>query len=505
MTALSPSERRKADLIKLCEGMFRDRPLILLSNRGPVEHRVTADGELRARRGSGGLITALSSLTQYVDFTWIAGAMGDGDRRAAEAAHGSSIDSPIEGHRARLRYVVSPRDVYNKYYNVFCNPLLWFLQHYMWFSPYTPDIGAKDHDAWTNGYLPVNRAFADAAVEEARGNNAAPYVMVHDYHLYIAPMYIREALPEATISHFVHIPWPSPSYWLLLPSHIRTAICRGLCHSDVLGFQSTQDARAFVDTCEAFLPEAVVDRSSMSVDLDGHTLRVRVYPISIDIEELRATASSRACLNYQSQLQELCTEKTIVRVDRLEPSKNIVRGFKAYSLLLRRYPELRGTVTFLAFLFSSRMRVEQYQLYADEVQQEVDRVNSAYGKDGWQPIHTFYENNYVRGIAGMRLYDALLVNAVNDGMNLVSKEGPVSNTRDGVVILSEAAGAFEQLGDHVLPVGPTDIEATMQAMYDALTMPAEERGEKAAALLETIEAEDITHWLRTQLEDMRDL
>ena len=485
--------------------MFNARRLMLLSNRGPVEHRVSADGELHARRGSGGLITALSSLTQYVDFTWIASAMGEGDRRVAEASQGSSIDSPISGQRERLRYVVTPRQVYNKYYNVFCNPLLWFLQHYMWYSPYTPDIGAADHDAWANGYLPVNRAFADAAIEEARGYKSPPYIMVHDYHLYLVPMYVKEALPKATVNHFVHIPWPSPSYWMLLPSHMRASICRGLCHSDILGFQSMKDARAFVDTCEAFLPEAAVDHANMRIELNGHTVRVRVYPISIDVEQVRRTANSRRCLNYQRELEGVCTEKTIVRVDRLEPSKNIVRGFKAYGLLLRRHPELVGKVTFLAFLAPSRTRVEQYQLYAEEVRQEVEQVNSTFGRDGWQPIHTFYDNNYTQVIAGMRLYDALLVNSVNDGMALVAKEGPVANDKGGAVILSEAAGAYEQLRDSVLPVGPTDIEATMQAMYEALTMPAQEREERATALLETIETQDIIHWLKVQLEDMRGL
>ena len=503
MTAVSSSERRRADLISLCEEMFSRRPLILLSNRGPVEHRVSAEGELHARRGSGGVITALSSLTQYVDFTWIASAMGEGDRRVTESSRGTSIDSPISGQRERLRYVVTPRQVYHKYYNVFCNPLLWFLQHYMWYSPYTPDIGPTDHDAWANGYLPVNRAFADAAIEEARGYDAPPYVMVHDYHLYLVPLYIREALPEATINHFVHIPWPSPSYWLLLPSTMRTAIFRGLCHSDFLGFQSMQDARAFIDTCEAFIPEADIDHSNLTITLDGHTAHVRAYPISIDVEEVRRTANSRRCLNYERQLEELCTEKTIVRVDRLEPSKNIVRGFKAYNLLLRRHPELRGRVTFLAFLARSRTRVKQYQVYAEEVQQEVEAVNSTYGRDGWQPIHTFYDNNYAQVIAGMRLYDALLVNSVNDGMALVAKEGPVANTKGGAVILSEAAGAYEQLRDSVLPVGPTDIEATMQAMYEALTMSADEREERATGLLHAIESQDIIHWLKSQLEDMR--
>ena len=482
--------------------MLTDRRLILLSNRGPVEHRLTRDGQLQARRGAGGVVTALASLTRYVEFSWVASAMGDADRRAAEAANGGSIPSPLRGQQLSLRYVVAPEGAYHKYYNIFCNPVLWFLQHYMWSSPYTPNIDEAIHDAWTNGYLPVNRSFADAVAAEARDHESPPYVMIHDYHLYMAPLYIREAVPDATVSHFVHIPWPSSAYWLLLPKHMRTSICRAMCNSDIVGFQTARDVRGFLETCEEFIPEAEVDHATQTIGVNAHRTHIRAYPISIDPNQLRRTANSPRVRDYEERLQPLCLEKTIVRVDRLEPSKNIVRGFRAYQLLLGRHPELHGKVTFLAFLVPSRTGISQYQRYADEVEDQVQAINSTFGTKEWRPIHAFYEENYAQAIAALKLYDVLLVNSVIDGMNLVAKEGPVVNARGGVLVLSEAVGAHDQLEKGVLSVGPADIEGTMQALYDAVTMSGEEREERASLLREAVEREDLTHWLTTQIADL---
>ena len=495
-------DQRRRDLIQQCEELLRDRPLVLLSNRGPVEHRMTREGQIRPRRGTGGVVTALSALTRYMDFTWVASTMGEGDRKIAAAAGGERIRSPLPGQRLGLRYITIPRRVYHKYYNVFCNPLLWFLQHYMWSSPYTPNIDATVHDAWETGYIPVNKMFANEAIVEAQGHEKPPYVMVHDYHLYLVPSYIRESVPDATITQFIHIPWPSPTYWLLLPDYMRTAICRGLSKNDIVGFQCARDVNAFLETCEQFLDGAEVNHRDRTVTLDGHQLQVHAYPISIDTEELRRIASSPRSMDYESRIRPLCRERTMVRVDRLEPSKNIVRGFQAYFTLLERHPELHGKVTFLAFLAPSRTRVRQYQRYAEAVERQVQAVNTTFGTDDWTPVHTFYENNYTQAMAGLRLYDVLVVNAVIDGMNLVAKEGPVVNTRNGVLIISEALGAHDQLKQGALCVAPADTEGTMQAMYQALTMSDEERARRASVLADAVEREDVTHWLQTQITDL---
>ena len=499
-------EDRWTQLKELCETLLSDRRLILASNRGPVEHQITADGRTEARRGSGGVVTALNSLAQMVEFTWVASAIGEGDRKISETYDGNRVRSPLPGHRISVRFVVTPRRVYHKYYNVFCNPLVWFLQHYMWNSPYNPNLDANVHDAWKEGYVEVNKAFAQVVIDEASEFSTPPIVMIHDYHLYLAPEYIRASQPDSIINHFTHIPWPTPRYWqLLLPSYMIKSICKGLCASDIVGFQTWHDVRNFLDSCEEFIPDAQVDHRTREIQWDGRRIRVRAYPISISVDEIRRIANSPRAMDYERKLRPMCNEHTIVRVDRAEPSKNVVRGFKAFGLLLSRYPEFRGRVNFLAFLVPSRTHIRQYQRYMEEIKQTIQEINSTYGSEEWQPISTFIENNYTQAIAGMKLYDVMLVNSVIDGMNLVAKEGPVVNTRGGVLILSETTGAHEQLAPGALSVSPSDIEGTMQALHQALTMSSEERESRAATLANIIETEDITNWIYGQLKDIKTL
>jgi trehalose 6-phosphate synthase len=238
------------------------------------------------------------------------------------------------------------------------------------------------------------------------------------------------------------------------------------------------------------------------VDWQGRKIQVKVYPISINVAEVHRIANSAKALEYETKLRPLRSEATIVRIDRAEPNKNVIRGFKAYELLLTRHPELHGKVTFLAFLVPSRTHIRQYQRYMDEIEQLIDQVNRAFGNDVWQPIQAFMENNYTQAIAGMKLYDVLLLNTIIEGMNLVAKEGPVVNTHDGVLILSESSGAYHQLAKGVLPVSPTDIEGTMETLYRAIQMSPEERKARAATLVEVVHREDINHWIYRQLEDI---
>ncbi len=503
MNTATRKEDRHGKLLELCAEVLNGRRLIVVSNRGPVEHRLTSDGQIQARRGSSSLVTAFSPMVRELGFTWIASAMGEGDRRIWENNQGGSVPANLGGTQLSLRYVNTPRRVYHKYYNTFCNPLLWFLQHYMWSSSYTPTVDSIVHDAWENGYVAVNRAFGEAVVAEANGGSDPVCVMLHDYHLYLVAGHIRTELPQAIIQHLIHIPWPASGYWELLPFYMRKSICQSLCSADVVGFQTRRDGHNFLQTCEEFLPDAQVDYVSRSVSFAGRQTLVRAYPLSINVEEVRHIGTSPRASEYERQLQALAGEKTIVRVDRAEPNKNILRGFRAYEVLLQRHPELRGQVRFLAFLVPARTHIRQYQRYLEEVQELVKGINSSFGTPEWQPIHLFVENNYIQAMAGMRLYDVLLVNSVIDGMNLVAKEGPVVNCKDGVVVLSEAAGAYPQLAQGVLPVSPADVEGTMQAMYDALVMPAEERRRRSELLVEAIEREDITHWFQRQFEDLR--
>ncbi|MHB1415342.1 MAG: alpha,alpha-trehalose-phosphate synthase (UDP-forming), partial [Chloroflexota bacterium] len=359
--------------------------------------------------------------------------------------------------------------------------------------------------AWRDGYQPVNRAFADALAREIRQGDSAPLVMLHDYHLYLTAELLRERIPAAIVQQFIHIPWPEPQAWQALPSALVRAICRGLLANDIVGFQTKRSTANFVATCEAKLPEVTVDRSCGLIRLGGHPTLARAYPISIDVASLRTFASSPEVAAYERRIRPLCGQQTVLRVDRLDPSKNVLTGYLAYERMLEMRPDLRRRVNFLSFLVPSRTSIPEYQRYGEKVFAAVRRINSRFAQDGWQPIHLFYENNYPQAIAAMRLYDVLMVNSALDGMNLVSKEGPIVNKREGVLVLSRGAGSFEELGGDAIGISPFDVEGTSQALQKALAMPFAERQRRAAALRRIVESRDIKAWIYAQMEDILDL
>ena len=483
--------------------LLGDRRLIIATNRGPVTFAAGADGSLRPRRGSGGLVTALGQVGRHVPVTWVAAAMSDGDRRAAadpkllrQAAGGDDT--------VRLRFASVERTVYEMAYNVIANPFLWFLQHQMWNLPERPVIDASTMRAWERGYLAVNEAFAAAVLAQARGDRR-PRIMLHDYHLYTAADPIRRARPQAVLSHFTHIPWPPSSIWQNIAPAIREGIANGLLANNVVGFQTERYAHNFLRMIESFVPEATVDYDAWTVRRRRRTIHVRHYPISIDVDATRRIARSRAARRRADQLMGATRERVIVRVDRLEPSKNILRGFLAYEVLLQRHARMRGHISFLAFLVPSRTGLREYGHYGRMVQSAVDRINARFGRAGWRPVQLFYENDYAQALAGLSIADVVLVNPLVDGMNLVAKEAVVVSDRDAVLVLSETAGAFDQMADGALPVAPADVAGTAAALATALGMPIEERQRRLAKLRRGVEREDITWWLRRQLEDLAEL
>ncbi len=486
-------------LEQLTTKLLDGRRLIIASNRGPIQYDLSQDGSLTSSRGSGGMVTALLATAQIVPMTWVAAAMTDGDRRTAADADGGLIR--CEGDLS-VKFVTVPSSIYQRHYYVFCNPLLWFIQHFMWNTPRTPNIGRAVYEAWESGYIPVNQAIADAIAGEAAKTETAPCVLLQDYHLYLAPRMVRDHLPNATILHFTHIPWPGPRYWGMLPEFMRRRIHEDMCANDIVGLQTRSDVQNFLHCCETILPGTVVDYDTCTVRFRDHLTHVREYPISIDSAGLLELKESPELQQHIERLRAFTNEHTIVRVDRSEPSKNIIRGLRAFELLLERYPEFRTRVNFLQFLVPSRSDLGVYQTYTDEVFELVESINDHYGEVDWQPIRVFYEDNYDQGIAGMTLYDVLLVNPVIDGMNLVSKEGPLVNDRNGVLILSELAGAFEQLGRFALPISPADLEGTLRALHQALTMPPEDRRARAEGLRKQIEEHDIVLWLESQFKDL---
>lgn len=486
---------------------FADRALIIAANRGPVTFKVAEDGDVLLERGSGGLVTALSGMCRHAEATWIACAQSEADREW-QAGKVPLLDN---GDSVHVQFLSPDALAYDGYYNVIGNPLLWFLQHSMWDIPRAPVIDRATWQAWDDGYVVVNRMFAQAIARQVRAAHTSQpsLVMLQDYHLYLTPRFLREALrprERPTILHFVHIPWPGPEYWRILPPTMRQAILEGLCGADVLGFQMRDDALNFIRTCESHLPRAYVNYKRGRIWYRNHATHVRDFPISIDVEALRQLAGSAEVAAHRAEIQDFMGDrKLIIRVDRIEPSKNIVRGFQAFDEMLELHPGHRGKVKFLALLVPSRLSVDEYHVYLDELMGAAGQVNAKYGDGEWEPVRMLVGESYPRAVAALQLYDVLLVNAIADGMNLVAKEGPVVNQRDGVLVLSERAGARQQLESGAIIVSPCDVYATAEALHQALVMPSELRRERAQRLRWLIEREDITDWLCRQLQAVVDL
>jgi trehalose 6-phosphate synthase len=411
---------------------------------------------------------------------------------------------PLAGGKGRLHYATPTREQYEQYYSVIANPVLWFIQHYLWDLGNEPVIDDRIHQAWADGYVQVNIQMAEKVIELAHASSDPPLVLVHDYQLYLVPRLVREALPNATIQHFIHVPWSTPQYWKVLPKHMRDRIIEGLLGCNVVGFQSSLDVRNFLLTCEENMG-LQVDEHERAVVAEGRIVYARHYPISVDVGSTERLASSRGVKRQEQDIASWRPPFLIARIDRTDPSKNIVRGFIAYEKLLRYHPDLRGQVQFWAFLQPSRQDVSAYARYLRNIRQTAARINSELGTADWQPIRLEIAESERKAIAALKNFDVLLVNPVYDGLNLVAKEGALVNQKDGVIVLSENAGAHEELRGHVLSVNPFDVEATAAAIYKGLTMSAEERRRLNEGARNVVRTNDIARWISNQVQDLRDL
>lgn len=452
----------------------QERPTVLVSNRGPVRFEVEADGSLSSRRGAGGLVSGIGPLIAGTDATWLAAAMGEGDRRAAAGG-------VVEADGFRVDLLAIDPDTYRLAYDVVSNEVLWFAHHALWDLVREPVFDRGWDDAW-EAYREVNRLFADAVAEVAPEGAA---VLVQDYHLTLVPLRLAQARPDLRFVHFSHTPFAPPEFLGALPSAARTELLQGMAAHHACGFHTQRWADDYL-------------ASAQQLGTPGHG--TFVSPLASDPDDIRNEAASPACQAALRSLDEAVGDRAVIgRVDRIELSKNLVRGFLAYADLLERHPEHRERVIFVASAYPSREAVAAYTRYRQEIEATVDEVNERFGTAGWTPIVLHVEDDFPRSVALLRRADVLLVNPIRDGLNLVASEGALVNDRDAVLLLSAEAGAWERLHPAACTVPPFDVAGTAEALHAALTMPADERADRARRLRDLAEARTPRDWLRDQL------
>jgi trehalose 6-phosphate synthase len=475
-----------------------DTPLVLVSNRGPVTYQ--DDGSVK--RGTGGLVTALTGLASHRDAIWIASAMTNRDVEVTREHGGRpfEVEAP-EGGTFRVRFVESADEAYDRFYNIVANPMLWFIQHYLWDLSNAPDIRRHEVEAFEGGYNAVNADLAEAVLEEIDGQDE-PVVMVHDYHLYTLPGMVRERRSDVFLHHFIHIPWTQPDAWRVLPAKIRDAIYDGLLANDIIGFHTRSYQRNFLQCCRDLLAHDV-DMERGVVFCGDREVWVRAYPLPIDYEATLALKERRRVKEFEERLLRRRREFSILRVDRADLSKNVLRGFTGFDIFLEQHPEFAERITFTAQMMPSRTDVPEYAEYLEKIEALVAVVNHRHGTPDWMPIDLKLRDDLDEAVASYKHYDVMMVNAMFDGMNLVAKEGPLVNERDGVSILSENTGAHEELGEFALSVNPFDVQELADAIYAALTMSPERRHERARGLKEIVTSRDPGDWIDEQIADIR--
>ncbi|GAA3968075.1 trehalose-6-phosphate synthase [Actinomadura viridis] len=494
--------------------------VLVASNRGPVSFSLSDDGALTMRRGAGGLVSGLAGImgrtgresgteaaageagagagagAEVPEVLWVCAALGEADRAAARHAPEGRLDlAGYEPGGAAVRMLDIPAATFQRAYNAVANSTLWFVHHLLYDTPSTPHFDARSRRDWQS-YEAYNAAFADALARDAApGAKAA----VQDYHLSLTPRMLRDRRPDLKIVHFSHTPWAPPEYYRLLPDDIGERILDGILGADHAAFLADRWAEAFLDCC-ARLPGVKVDRDARTVTRAGHVTGVGVYGLGVDGDALRRRAAEPDVTARVAALREQVGDRRlIVRVDRTELSKNIVRGLAAYREMLVNHPEWRGRVVHLAFAYPSRHDLPEYREYTAAVQRMAARISDEFGTDGWEPLILQVNDDYPRSLAAYRMADVLLVNPIRDGMNLVAKEGPVVSEHGCALVLSREAGAAGELGRDALIVNPYDVTQTSEALHQALLMPQDQRTARCERLRAAATALPPQRWFSEQL------
>ncbi|MDA8282689.1 MAG: trehalose-6-phosphate synthase, partial [Actinomycetota bacterium] len=453
--------------------LMGDADLVVVSNRGPLSFNLDEQGDPVRGSSAGGLASTLGPLLAGSGATWIAAAMSEADRRANQLGL-------MEPDGIRLVTVEPSQSVYRMAYDVIANSTLWFIHHHLFDLPRRPRIDGRWHEAW-QAFRTYSEIFADAVIAQA-GPGAT--VLLQDYHLSLVPAMVSRKRPDLRVVHFTHTPFADPAALRVLPDgaaqELLAAMAGGAC-----GFHAERWRAAFLACCEeAGVPAPATFVSALSPDAAG----------------LLAEAESPGYARAAHELDDLVgSRRLVVRVDRVEPSKNLVRGFLAYDEMLQRHPEWREQVVMLAFAYPSRQSLADYLAYGVEAEQAARRVNDTWGTRSWTPVVYRVADDRARSMAALARYDVLLVNPIRDGLNLVAKEGPLVNTSGGVVALSREAGAFEELAPWTLEVNPFDISGTAEVLSAALALDDGERRRRSVGLRDLIAKSHPRQWLDDQI------
>jgi trehalose 6-phosphate synthase len=472
--------------------------VVIIANRGPNDF-VWRGGRWVARPAAGGLVSMLTPLVRQPNVAWFCCVSEPPDATASRSGLFTTAADQTDP-RLHVMPVPLPARVYHAYYGQISNEVLWMLQHHIIGVGGYDYIDHERYVGWTDGYLEANARLAAAVAEECPSAQA---FLVQDYHLYPLPAMLRASFPDTPILHFTHIPFPNTPMLKLLPADWREGILRGLLGANVVGLQTPADVQAFLGACEELLGTRVDWIRSTVLAAPRRRVAVRAYPASVDPQALQRTMRSAAVSAAEQRLAPALGELNVVRVDRLDPSKNQLVGFLAFARLLELRPELCGKVRFLAFLVPSRTDLSVYQAYRDTVYATIERINRRFATaPGRPPIEVFYTNDRDQALAAMGLCDVLLVNSLHDGMNLVAKEWAIVSQRPGVLVVSETVGVAEEAAESALLVSPLDVEGTAQAMAQALEMSATEKSARLASFRRRVKQWTAGHWLAAQLMDL---
>ena len=444
--------------------------LVVVSNRGPLSFALGEDGRPVPAGSAGGLAAALYPMLAGSGATWVACAMSEADRAADD-------QSLMSGDGMELHTVRPSPETYRMAYDVVSNSTLWFMHHHLFDLSRRPRFDRHWDEAW-QAYAELNALFCES-VSGTAAEGAT--VLVQDYHLCLLPGMLRRRRPDLRSVHFSHTPFADPGILRVLPEPVARDLLSGMSAARSCGFHTSRWERAFRACCS---------------DMGIEPARTFVSALTPDPEGLAARLAAPECVEARARVDNLVGDRRMVlRVDRIEPSKNLLRGFWAFDELLAGRPDLRGRVVMVANAYLSRQTLADYLAYATETDHAAARVNERWATAGWQPVVFDVADDPTRSLAALTRYDVLLVNPLRDGLNLVAKEGPLVNCYDGAVALSREAGAFEELRPAVTELNPFDISGTASALAAALDLDPAERARRAEALREIVQRRKPTDWL----------